>query len=63
MSKTYIVYPKRHPDLWYEIDAPTKRVAKWCGLNVIQSNYGCNYTVRDMVAKRRKVKGDDWVGF
>ena len=54
MPKTYIVYPKSHPDLWYEIDAPTKRIAKWCGLNVIQSSYGCSYTVKDMAVKRRK---------
>ena len=52
MIKTYIVYPKSKSDLWYEIEAPTKRIAKWCGLNVIQSNYCCNYTVKDMVAKR-----------
>lgn len=54
MSKTYIVHPKGASDLWYEIDAPSKRIAKWCGLNVIQANYGCNYTVKDMIAKRRK---------
>lgn len=54
MTKTYIVYPKHAPSLWYEIDAPTKRVAKWCGLNVIQTNYcGC-YRVKDMVARRKK---------
>ena len=56
MIKTYIVYPKGNPDLWYEIDAPTKRIAKWCGLNVIQSNYGCNYTIKDMVAERKRDK-------
>ena len=56
MTKTYIVYPKENPDLWYEIEAPTKRVAKWCGLNVIQSNYCCNYTVKDMVAERKRDK-------
>lgn len=54
MTKTYIVYPKRNPDLWYEIDAPTKRVAKWCGLNVIQANYSCNYTIKDMVVERKR---------
>jgi hypothetical protein len=56
MIKTYIVYPKRNPDLWYEIEAPFKFIAKWCGLNVIQANYGCNYTVKDMVAERKKDK-------
>ena len=55
MIKTYIVYPKRNPDLWYEIEAPLKFIAKWCGLNVIQANYSCNYTIKDMVAER---KGD-----
>ena len=56
MIKTYIVYPKGNPDLWYEIGAPTKRIAKWCGLNVIQANYMCNYTVKDMVAERKRDK-------
>lgn len=52
MIKTYIVYPKNKPDFWFEVDAPTKRVAKWCGLNVIQASYCCAYTVKDLVAKR-----------
>jgi hypothetical protein len=54
MTKLYIVYPKGAFDLWYEIEAPTKRIAKWCGLNVIQANYGCNYTIKDMVAERKR---------
>lgn len=54
MIKTYIVYPKENPDLWYEIEAPTKRIAKWCGLNVIQADYCCNYPVKDMIAERKK---------
>lgn len=52
MIKRYIVYPKANPDLWYEIEAPTRRIAKWCGLNVIKANYCCGYTKRDMVVKR-----------
>lgn len=52
MIKTYIVYPKSKPDLWFEVDAPTKRVAKWCGLNVIHASYCCDYTIKDMVAKK-----------
>lgn len=56
MSKTYIVYPKGKPELWYEIEAPTKYIAKWCGLNVIQSNYSCDYTIKDMVAERKRDK-------
>lgn len=54
MIKTYIVYPKGEPDLWYEIDAPTKRVAKWCGLNVIQTNYCGGYSIKDIVVRRKK---------
>lgn len=56
MIKTYTVYPKGDSELRYEIKAPTKRVAKWCGLNVIQSNYCCNYTVKDMVVERKSNK-------
>lgn len=54
MIKTYVVYPKSSPDLWYEIDAPTKRVAKWCGLNVIQTNYCGDYSIKDMTVRRKK---------
>ena len=56
MIKTYIVYPKGNSDLRYEIEAPIKRAAKWCGLNVIQSHYSCNYTVKDMVVERKRDK-------
>lgn len=56
MIKTYIVYPRSAPELWYEIEAPTKRIAKWCGLNAVQSNYGCGYTIKDMVVERKRDK-------
>ena len=33
--KLYKVYPKNKPELWYIVDAPTKRIAKWCGTAIL----------------------------
>lgn len=55
-SKTYIVYPKGASELWYEIEAPNKYIAKWCGLNVIQSNFNCDYTIKDMIVEEKEGK-------
>jgi hypothetical protein len=51
--KTYIVTAKDNPDLWYEVDAPSKRVAKWCAVNLYnQGYYGKRRTIRDFIARR-----------
>lgn len=51
--KTYIVTAKDNPDLWYEVDAPSKRVAKWCAVNLYDQEYcGKRRTIRDFIAKR-----------
>lgn len=52
--KTYIVTAKDNPDLWYEVDAPSKRVAKWCAVNLFDHQYfgGKRRTIRDFTAKR-----------
>ena len=50
---TYIVTAKDNPDLWYEVDAPSKRVAKWCAVNLYDHEYcGKRRTTRDFTAKR-----------
>ncbi len=56
--KVYKVYPKNNPDLWYLVDAPCKRIAKWCGAAILNNTY-CNFLVaKDMVAEKWKVEED-----
>lgn len=39
--KKYIVVLKYYPQkYWYSVDAPSKRVACWCALNMFQNEYG-----------------------
>lgn len=50
--KVYKVYPKNQPDLWYYVDAPSRRVAKWCGATILNNTY-CNFlTEKHMKAER-----------
>ena len=56
--KVYKVWPKNNPDLWYLVDAPSKRIAKWCGTAIINNTYCGFLTAKDMVAKRWKIKED-----
>ena len=53
--KVYKVYPKNNPDLWYHVDAPSKRVAKWCGAAILNTTYFSFLTAKDMVAERFKL--------
>jgi hypothetical protein len=50
--KVYKVYPKNNPDLWYLVDAPSKRIARWCGTAILNNTYCSNLVAKDMVAKR-----------
>ncbi len=52
--KVYKVWPKNNPDLWYLVDAPSKRIAKWCGTAILNNTYCVSKTAKDMVAKRWK---------
>jgi hypothetical protein len=52
--KTYVVYLKHNPDIWYEVDAPSKRVARWVGFNIHNSNYMCGSPLKDYAVKRKK---------
>ena len=48
-NKTYMVVAKDNPDIFYEVDAPCKWVAKWCGANLANYEYmGKIRTARDM---------------
>ena len=52
--KVYKVWPKNNPDLWYLVDAPTKRIAKWCGTAILNNTYCVTLTAKDMMAERHK---------
>jgi hypothetical protein len=54
--KVYKVYPKNNPDLWYLVDAPSKRIAKWCGTAIVNNEYTCFLTAKDMEAERFKAQ-------
>ena len=49
--KVYKVYPKNNPDQWYLVDAPTKRIAKWCGAGILNNTYCGFLSAKDMVAE------------
>ena len=54
--KAYKVYPKNNPDLWYSVDAPSKRIAKWCGAAILNNTY-CNFlTAKHMKVERFKAE-------
>ena len=50
--KTYIVTAKTNPDIFYEVEAPCKLVAKWCGANIANHEYFGSRTAKDMTARR-----------
>lgn len=38
--REYIVVLKSNPTKhWYSVDAPSRRVARWCALNMFQNEY------------------------
>lgn len=56
--KVYSVVPKENPKgVFYVVDAPSKRIAKWCGANLYNNEYFVFCSARDMIAERFTVKG------
>ncbi len=49
--KSYIVWDKKDPSWWYTVEAPSKRIAKWCGANIVMNHCCCQRTARDMGVK------------
>ena len=41
------------------VDAPSKRIAKWCGANLFNNEYIDFLSAKDMIAERFKVKGGE----
>ena len=50
--RVYKVWPKNNTDLQYYVDAPSKRVAKWCGAAIINNDYFTFLAAKDMVAEK-----------
>ena len=58
--KVYRVIPKKNQNgVFYMVDAPNKRTAKWCGANLFNNEYIDFLSAKDMTAERFKVKGDE----
>lgn len=53
MMREYLVYHKDAPTKhWYQISAPSKRIARWCAMNVFAHEYCGTPRIQDWVAKR-----------
>lgn len=52
--KVYKVSLKEDPTIWYFVDAPSKRVAKWCGAALYNNEYLGFHTNKDMKVERFK---------
>lgn len=58
--KVYRVVPKKNPNgVFYMVDAPSKRIAKWCGANLFNNEYIDFLSAKDMIAERFRVKGGE----
>ncbi len=58
-TKVYRVSLKKNPSIYYLVDAPSRRIAKWCGANLYNHEYIDFYTDKDMTVKRFKVETVD----
>ena len=61
MVKTYIVRLKEQPSIYYFVDAPNKRIAKWGGAACYNHEYAEFTTAKDFTVKRfryEEVKND-----
>ena len=55
--KVYRVVPKHNSsEIFYMVDAPNKRIAKWCGDKLYNYDYSAFLSDKDMIAKRFRVK-------
>jgi hypothetical protein len=51
--KLYIVYLKSAPTKhWYSVEAPNRRIARWCGYNLFCNEYLGEVSLRDFGVKR-----------
>ena len=54
--RVYKVYIKH---VWYYVDAPNKRVAKWCGSNIYNNEFIDFATPKEVRVERFKIKGGE----
>ena len=54
--KVYKVSLKEDPSIWYFVDAPSKRVARWCGAALYNNEYAGFRTNKDIKVDRFKYK-------
>ena len=58
--KVYRVVPKKNTNgVFYMVDAPNRRIAKWCGANLFNNEYIAFLSAKDMIAERFRVKGGE----
>lgn len=50
--KVYKVWMKDHPSIYYYVDAPSKRIAKWCGANLYNNEYAAFATTKNIKVER-----------
>jgi hypothetical protein len=50
--KVYKVSLKKDPSIWYLVDAPSKRVARWCGIACYDQNYVGFLSPKDMKVEK-----------
>lgn len=52
--KTYEVFVKNDHNVSYIVEAPSKRVARWCGHALFSDQYFANTKIRDIKVRRLK---------
>lgn len=58
--KVYRVAPKENPNgVSYLVDAPSKRIAKWCGANLFNNEYIDFLAAKDMIAEHFRVENKE----
>ncbi len=55
-EKVYKVWMKDNPSIWYFVDAPSKRIAKWSGANLYNNEYTAFKTAKDVKVERFTLK-------
>lgn len=53
-TKEYKVCLKKDPNIWYSVEAPSKRIALWCGYNLFQNEYLGMVNKKDFVVVKQK---------
>ena len=50
--KVYKVSLKEDPNIWYLVDSPSKRIARWCGVALYNNDYMGFRTHTDMKVEK-----------